>query len=415
MGKFKGVHFVSKSGRYLAQINLGGKNRFVGNYVDEREASKVREEINDFKLKYGDERALKKLTKLKEKRQKLKKKMKKQVSKKKTKRVKEKSKKQAVKTVKKNPQKQKNTKLKESEMEEMKIEEINETEQFDSEDEMILEMHQTKQIEEKILKLKTTALLAEEEISDEFASWLLSFGEKVKKDPFEHMLKGGKRFLNAMKHRFEEVKRCKKKNYEKAYETEKKRREGLMKKRTQECLGALVRTYGKMDSSWSNNQKACWKKRKTAPCGFFYRHSKEDEPRKDKYYSWTDEEYKSYMESLKIFGANYAWGLFSFNVPGRCGYVCSNKYRDFLKAGMIYEPNYTCCAFPKMISSYAKDGKFIDKVKKYFSFIILEDPSGTLETPWCHPLASMKTKNECFLSSMKQKAFQKCQEKDIST
>jgi len=412
MGKYKGVHFVSKSGKYLAQINLGGKNRFIGNYEDEREASKIREEIHNFKVKYGDDRALKKLTKLKESRQKLKKNTKKQVSKK---RVKEKSKRRAVKTVKKSPGIQKKTNLKESEVEEMKIEENEETEETDSEDEMILDMQQSKCVEEKILKLKTTALLLEEEISDEFASWLLSFGEKVKKDPFEHMLKNGKRFLKAMKIRFEEVKHCKNKKYAKAYEKEKKHREVLMKKRTQECLDALVGTYGKMDSSWSNNQKACWKKRKTAPCGFFYRHSKESEPRKDKYYPWTDEEYKSYMESLKIFGANYAWGLFSFNVAGRCGYVCSNKYRDFLKAGMIYEPNYTCCAFPKMISSYAKDGKFVDKVKKYFSFIILEDPSGTLETPWCHPLASTKTKNECFLSSVKQKAFEKCHENAIST
>jgi len=175
------------------------------------------------------------------------------------------------------------------------------------------------------------------------------------------------------------------------------------------CQTECETTYKSTKSNWSQQQRRSWANRKKSPCSFFYRHSKQTEGRKDNQ-SWEYDEYVAFVESLKIFGANQQWGLFSYNVPGRCGYVCSNKYRDLLKSGYVYEPNYTCGKCPKMTNYASENGREDYYFRKYFAFIELEDPSSTLQTPWCHPLSLMDTKQKCMLAAIKRKAFEYCQE-----
>jgi len=46
------------------------------------------------------------------------------------------------------------------------------------------------------------------------------------------------------------------------------------------------------------------------------------------------------MRLLLEKGANWRWGLFSMDIPGRVGYQCSKYYRKMVKEKKIYDPNY---------------------------------------------------------------------------
>jgi hypothetical protein len=92
---------------------------------------------------------------------------------------------------------------------------------------------------------------------------------------------------------------------------------------------------------WSEARIKAWNGRTTNENAHLYRFNAPGEAQSKK--GWSPEEHQLFMDTLaKCPGgkADYVWGMFSKNVPGRVGYQCSNYYRTLVESGTVVDSNY---------------------------------------------------------------------------
>lgn len=98
---------------------------------------------------------------------------------------------------------------------------------------------------------------------------------------------------------------------------------------------------------WSDARIKAWNGRHKNENAYYYRFNAPGEPQANA--KWSDEEHDLFMTTLaKCNGksgnepgkADYVWGMFSKNIPGRVGYQCSNYYRTLVKNGTVVDDNY---------------------------------------------------------------------------
>ena len=103
---------------------------------------------------------------------------------------------------------------------------------------------------------------------------------------------------------------------------------------------------GELDMSdlmlgWSEARIKAWNGRSKNENAYYYRFNAPGEEQRTK--GWTPEEHQLFMDTLAKCPdgkADYVWGLFSKNIPGRVGYQCSNYYRTLVKNGTVVDDNY---------------------------------------------------------------------------
>eukprot|EP01104_Vermistella_antarctica_P004429 TRINITY_DN14885_c0_g1_i1.p1 TRINITY_DN14885_c0_g1~~TRINITY_DN14885_c0_g1_i1.p1 ORF type:complete len:547 (-),score=86.42 TRINITY_DN14885_c0_g1_i1:9-1586(-) len=100
----------------------------------------------------------------------------------------------------------------------------------------------------------------------------------------------------------------------------------------------------KLEKDWSEARKAAWVRRTSHPNAYYYRFCGPDDHQKNG--PWTPEEEEIFFKRLREWRARFEgmampqWGLFSLNVPGRCGYQCANYYRKLVSQGNISDSLY---------------------------------------------------------------------------
>merc|ERR1712129_290804 len=101
-------------------------------------------------------------------------------------------------------------------------------------------------------------------------------------------------------------------------------------------LNDALKNIGNFEG-WSDARIKAFKNRKKSPNGYFYRFNVPGQPQKNG--DWTKEENKLFMRRVLELGVNNEWGVFSKVIPGRVGYVCSNKWTQLQKDGDVKDLN----------------------------------------------------------------------------
>jgi len=146
---------------------------------------------------------------------------------------------------------------------------------------------------------------------------------------------------------------------------------------------------------WSDIRKQAFKQIDTNPNSYYYRFNRPGEDCANG--PWSAEEDKLFMEQLKSMGANYRWGVFSKDIPGRVGYTVAQKYRKLLQRGLIWDVNHVWIGGTKFSSIRKGDCNNPDEFNhnNRYGFIVLHDETGVFKkTPCCHPEASKAFKKK---------------------
>ena len=98
---------------------------------------------------------------------------------------------------------------------------------------------------------------------------------------------------------------------------------------------------------WSEARIKAWNGRHKNENAYYYRFNAPGEAQANA--KWSEAEHDLFMATLaKCNGkhgdepgrADYVWGMFAKNIPGRVGYQCSNYYRTLVKNGTVVDSNY---------------------------------------------------------------------------
>jgi len=146
---------------------------------------------------------------------------------------------------------------------------------------------------------------------------------------------------------------------------------------------------------WSDIRKQAFLQIDTNPNSYYYRFNRPGEDCASG--PWTAEEDKLFMEQLKNMGANYRWGVFSKDIPGRVGYTVAQKYRRLLQSGAIWDVNHLWCGGNKFSSIRKSDCNNPDDYNQNnrYGFIVIHDETGVFKkTPCVHPEASKAFKKK---------------------
>jgi len=148
-------------------------------------------------------------------------------------------------------------------------------------------------------------------------------------------------------------------------------------------LNDALKNVGNFEG-WSDARIKAWKNRKTSPNAYFYRFNVPGQPQKNG--QWSKQENKLFMQRVLELGVNDKWGIFSKVIPGRVGYVCSNKWTKMQKDGDVKDLNRYKNAEGKLkFHRNSKTAKISDEFKKY-AFSVIRDPTGTFkDLPARHP------------------------------
>merc|ERR1712228_578832 len=105
-------------------------------------------------------------------------------------------------------------------------------------------------------------------------------------------------------------------------------------------------------ASLSSIQRKSFKERTKSDNAFFYRFNashidSDDKIQRDlinlaenKKGTWSKSEHQIFMKQVLKIGVNISWGIFSKDIAGRVGYVCSNYWRALIKNGDVKDLNY---------------------------------------------------------------------------
>jgi len=148
-------------------------------------------------------------------------------------------------------------------------------------------------------------------------------------------------------------------------------------------LNDALKNVGNFEG-WSDARIKAWKNRKTAPNAYFYRFNVPGQPQKNG--KWSKDENKLFMKRVLELGVNDKWGLFSKAIPGRVGYVCSNRWTKLMKDGAVKDLNrYKNAEGKWKFHRNTKTNRISDEFRKY-AFTVVKDPSGTFKhCPQRHP------------------------------
>ena len=96
---------------------------------------------------------------------------------------------------------------------------------------------------------------------------------------------------------------------------------------------------------WSTARVQAWVQRKSLPNRYYYRFGDLWDRTKPARGKWGEKETAVFMARMEEFKARgipigKKWGVFSKSLPGRVGYICSNKLRSLIKAGTLNPEDY---------------------------------------------------------------------------
>jgi len=164
--------------RYVAQIILEGKNRFIGSYFEHSAAVKMRQKFRKIREKQGEKKTLKRLVEIKERR--------KRANRKTTKKQAPKSKPKKSKSASKPTRKTKKSITRQNEEILLTAEKVHVKEKKKIKTYMELAKVEKKKEpividEDSIQRVHAVVKLIGDEVSDDFITWLITFGRQQKK------------------------------------------------------------------------------------------------------------------------------------------------------------------------------------------------------------------------------------------
>merc|ERR1712228_28321 len=182
-------------------------------------------------------------------------------------------------------------------------------------------------------------------------------------------------------------------------------------------------------ASLSSIQRKSFKERTKSDNAFFYRFNashidSDDKIQRDlinlaenKKGTWSKSEHQIFMKQVLKIVVNISWGIFSKDIAGRVGYVCSNYWRALIKNGDVKDLNYV------QSTNNEKKLSFIKKSPlnfKRFAVTIINDKSKTFTNlPSKHPkhpsdevceqLCDAMNNQEVHAKNIKKRKNKKCE------